>query len=335
MERRISRRALLSAGLAGAAALAGGAAAQLAPATTADEARMPAATPAPAATPIIRPTTLAVTGDIMLARSVGARMAAEGTAGLFPFGQTAATLLGFDLTVGNLECVVSRLGAPVAKAFTFRADPLGFARLQAAGFDLVSVANNHSGDYGPVAFADMLAQLPAYGITPLGGGANVTAAHAPVVVERFGTRFAFIAACAIAPFSFAATDSVPGHAWLDAAGLRRDVPLARAAADFVIVFAHWGIEYVTDYNADQQALAHLAVDLGADLVVGAHPHVIQPDEIYAGKPIIYSLGNFVFDEMYGVTSRGTILALTVEGNRLLDYHLIPIQIDTTTGAPAV
>ncbi len=332
MRDRWSRRAVLGAGLAAAAGLAG---CGTPPRTTRVA---PTATPSPAPTatptPILRPTTLAITGDIMLARSVGTRMVAAGADGLFPFDKTAAFLRGYDLTVGNLECVVSRLGTAIpGKPFTFRADPLGFARLQAAGFDLVSVANNHSGDYGPVAFADMLGQLPTYGITPVGGGATYSAAHTPVIVERYGTRFALVAACDVYPDTFAATATQAGDAWLDSAKLRADITAARAAADFVIAFVHWGIEYVLQFNSQQQALAHEAIDLGADLVVGAHPHVIQPNEIYRGKPIIYSLGNFIFDLMYGDSAQGNILTLTVQGNRLLDWKLVPILIDTTTGAP--
>lgn len=337
MERRFPRRALLGAGLAGLASLA---ACGQVPASVSHAlaTALPSATPlptvTPSPTPIPRPVTVAITGDIMLSRAVGTRMVAAGSSGLFPFERTAEFLRGFDLTVGNLECVVSRVGAPVPnKPFTFRADPLGFARLQAAGFDLVSVANNHSGDYGPVAFADMLAHLPGAGVQFVGGGLNHDAAHAPTVVERGGTRLAFVAACDIDPVSFAATATQPGHAWLDATGLRRDIPLARAQGDLVIVFLHWGLEYITQYDGLQQGLAHLAIDLGADLVVGAHPHVIQPTEVYKGKPIIYSLGNFVFDEMFDAEAHGNILTFQARGNQILDWKLVPITIDTATGAP--
>lgn len=341
MERRFPRRTLLGAGLAGLAGLAacGQVPASVRRALTTPLPPTPTLTPhlatvTPTATRVLQPVTVAITGDIMLSRSVGTRMVAAGNSGLFPFDRTAAFLRGFDLTVGNLECVVSRLGAPVpAKPFTFRADPLGFARLQAAGFDLVSVANNHSGDYGPTAFADMLAHLPGAGVRYVGGGLNHAAAHQPTVVERGGNRLAFVAACDINPASFAATTTQPGHAWLDATGLQHDIPLARAQADLVIVFLHWGVEYVEQYDGEQQALAHLAIDLGADLVVGAHPHVIQPSESYRGKPIIYSLGNFVFDEMVDAESHGNILTFTAHGNRILDWKLVPITIDTTTGAP--
>jgi poly-gamma-glutamate synthesis protein (capsule biosynthesis protein) len=328
---RTSRRALLRAGLAGAVGLplAGWLAAcakasthatvpTLSPSPTATE-------PPPTATPDTRPVTVAITGDIMLARSVNQRMLATG--GNFPFDYTADYLRGFDLTVGNLECVVSTLGSPIpGKQFTFEADPLGFHRLAAAGFDIVSVANNHSGDYGKAAFSDMLANLPAYGITPLGGGANLAAAHTPVIRTLRSTTIGFLAYCEIGPEDFAATAAVPGHAWLDPDRVRADVAALRPRADFILVFTHWGIEYQPLESAEQQAMARVAVDAGADFVVGAHPHIIQPDEVYHGKPIVYSLGNFVFDEMYGVEALGNVLTLTVQGPRLLDWKLREMQI---------
>jgi poly-gamma-glutamate capsule biosynthesis protein CapA/YwtB (metallophosphatase superfamily) len=283
-----------------------------------------APTSVPTATPDTRPVTIAITGDLMLARSVGQRLLA--TSDTFPFTHTADYLRGFDLTVGNLECVVSTLGAPQPKQYTFEAPVKSFERLVAAGFDIVSLANNHSGDYGKAAFSDMLGKLPGYGLTPLGGGLNRTAAHAPVIREVHGTTLGFLAYCEIQPQNFAATDTSPGHAWLEEASMRVDIQAARPQADFLVVFQHWGVEYETVETSHQQALARAAIDAGADLVVGAHPHVIQPHEIYKSKPIIYSLGNFVFDQMWGIFAVGNVLALTVQGSRLVDWKLRSARI---------
>ncbi len=256
----------------------------------------------------------------MLGRSVNDHMLATDT--LFPFSQTADMLRGFDLTVGNLECVVSRLGTPQPKQYTFEADPRGFERLAGSGFDIVSLANNHSGDYGKDAFVDMLTALPGHSLTPLGGGRTLAEAHQPVIVSRRGTTVGFLAFCEIEPQSFAATDSTPGHAWLTPEALQQGVAAARPRVDFLIVFTHWGIEYQPVETGHQQAMARLAIDAGADLVVGAHPHVIQPSEMYNGKPIVYSLGNFVFDEMFTDDVRtGHVLTLTVQRNALLDWKL--------------
>jgi poly-gamma-glutamate capsule biosynthesis protein CapA/YwtB (metallophosphatase superfamily) len=289
--------------------------------------------PTPTATPDTRPISIAITGDIMLARSVNTTMLASHDR--FPFNYTADYLSTFDLTVGNLECVVSRKGQPIpGKEFTFEADPLGFARLSGAGFDIVSVANNHSGDFGKDAFMDMLGHLPAYGIQPLGGGANRDAAHRPVIRTIRGTRVGFLAYCEIEPPGFAATATTPGHAWLDPALVQADVAALRPQVDFIVVFTHWGIEYQPIETGHQQAMARLAVDAGADVVVGAHPHVIEPYELYHGKLIVYSLGNFVFDLMPTEdVRRGNVLTLSVQRSRLLDWKLRTSRITGDFGEP--
>jgi poly-gamma-glutamate synthesis protein (capsule biosynthesis protein) len=288
-------------------------------------------TPAPTtsteatATPDTHPITIAITGDIMLGRSVNDQILA--THDRFPFNNTADYLRGFDLTVGNLECVVSTLGKPEPKEFTFEANPAGFRRLVDAGFDIVSLANNHSGDYGKDAFTDMLRHLPEYEITPLGAGTNLATAHQPVIRTLRTTTVAFLAYCQIGPENFQATATTPGHAWLDPDLMRADIARVRHQADFVVVFTHWGIEYQPVESDQQQAMARLAIDAGADFVVGAHPHVIQPSEMYRGKPIVYSLGNFVFDLMNSEDVRhGNVLALTIQGSRLLDWQLRTARI---------
>jgi hypothetical protein len=278
-------------------------------------------------TPEDRPITIAITGDLMLGRSVTPQMLATGDG--FPFTHTADYLRSFDLTIGNLECVVSTIGSPIpGKQFTFEANPVGFERLQNSGFDIVSVANNHSGDYGEQALMDMLDHLPRYGMTPLGGGADLAVAHSPVIKTVNTTTVGFLAYCEIGPNTFAATATTPGHAWLDPTLMRADIAALRSRVDFIIVFTHWGIEYQTLPDVDQQSMARIAIDAGADLVVGAHPHVRQPAVLYRGKPIIYSLGNFVFDEMPGYEeSRGNVLELTLQGSLLLAWKQRGAVID--------
>ncbi len=273
------------------------------------------------------PVTLAFTGDVMFGRTVNSHMLGTTSHDPYPFTYTADFLRGFDLTIGNLECVISKLGTPVPKLYIFRGDPRAYDRLLNAGFDLVSVANNHSGDYGKAAFLDELLTLPTHGITPIGGGQNKQQAYTPVLKTVHGTTLAFLAYDEIEPYSFAATATTPGHAWLDEAELRQNVALARVSADFVIVFVHWGIEYLTSLTAHQRLLAQVAIDAGADLVIGAHPHVIEPYEVYKGKLIVYSLGNFVFDNMYDeVVRHGNILTLAVQKNQPLSWKLVPTRI---------
>ena len=277
--------------------------------------------------------TVAITGDVMLGRSVNSGILAS--ADRYPFNNTADYLRSFDLTVGNLECVVSSMGQPVPnKPYHFRAAPAASSASMPAGFDIVSLANNHSGDFGRAAFRDMLAQLPAHGLQPVGGGSTLAAAHTPVITTVRSTTVGVLAYCEVAPTSFAATHSSPGHAWLDPALMHSDIAALRSHVDFLIVLTHWGIEYQKAESGHQQSLAHLAVEAGADFVVGSHPHVIQPFETYAGRTIVYSLGNFVFDDMLSDdVRRGEVLALTIQGSQLLDWRLRPSYIDGNAGQP--
>lgn len=337
-QRKWTRREVLATGAVALLGLAGCApydmSSVLAPHPTTSSPPPPTISPSSSITPTPSPTsppetpvTLAFTGDIMFGRTVNSHMLATSRKDPYPFTHTADFLRSFDLTIGNLECVISRLGAPVPKSYNFRGDPRAYDRLLIAGFDLVSVANNHSGDYGKVAFLDEFLTLPTHGITPIGGGHNKQQAHTPILKTVRGTTIAFLAYDEIVPYSFAAGATTPGHAWLNEADLRHDVARARQSADFVITFVHWGIEYFTSLTGHQRYLAQVAIDSGADLVVGAHPHVIEPHEIYKGKPIIYSLGNFVFDNMYPeVVRRGNILTLTIQKNHLLSWKLVPTRI---------
>lgn len=292
------------------------------------------AVPASAApTPDTRPVTIAITGDVMLGRSVNAHILAGSDR--YPFNGTADYLQEFDITVGNLECVVSTMGQPVAnKPYHFRADPKSFTRLNDAGFDIVSLANNHSGDYGRAGFTDMLAQLPAHGLTAVGGGLNLAGAHAPVIKTVRSSTVGFLAYCDVTPTSFAATRTSPGHAWLDPVLMRSDIELLRAHVDYLIVFVHWGIEYQHAESGHQRSVARAAIEAGADFVVGSHPHVIQPFETHAGRPIVYSLGNFVFDEMLSDdVRRGDVLTLTLQGAQLVSWKLRQSYIAGNSGQP--
>ncbi|HEY7125490.1 MAG TPA: CapA family protein [Ktedonobacterales bacterium] len=328
LQHPLTRRQLLAAGGATLLALAG---CDSQPPSGPPQA-ISGSTPLPTSTPVLSPTpqppiTLAFTGDVMFGRTVNEHMLTTALNNPFPFTYTADFLRGFDLTIGNLECVISKLGSPVPKSYNFRGDARAYDRLLNAGFDLVSVANNHSGDYGKDAFLDEFQTLPTRGLIPLGGGQNRQQAHLPIFKTVRDTTIGFLTYDEIDPFSFAATNTLPGHAWLTEDALRQDVPLARAKADFVIAFVHWGIEYQTAFNSHQRHLAQVAIDAGADLVVGAHPHVIQPYEMYQGKLIVYSLGNFVFDNMLEeVVRRGNILTLTIKQHQLLDWKLVQTRI---------
>ena len=271
--------------------------------------------------------TLIFTGDVMLSRAVGSRMAAQKDWSL-PFHLIADTLRNADLRYCNLECPVSDRGRNLHHLYSFRADPRVIEGLKATGFNVVSQANNHTYDWGPEALLDTLERLQAAGIQSVGAGQNILAAHYPLLVKVGGLRLAFLAYVDIDPKEAAARVDRPGVAWLDPAQVLADIRFARPLADLVIVCPHWGVEYALKPTRDQVDLAHQMIDAGADMVVGSHPHVVQPTEKYRDHWIAYSLGNFVFDQRNPNTHRGLMLKTTVRDKHIVDVTPIPIDINS-------
>gem|GEM_PF-2441122 len=242
-----------------------------------------------------RQVTITFVGDIMLTRIPGEHIAM----GEDPFAGVADVLTSADLTIGNLECVISTVGEAVPKWFNFRCDP-GTVPVLARYMDAVSVANNHSGDYGKEAFAEQLQLLKEGGVPYFGGGMNYAEAHQPLILERNGLKVAFLGYNNVELRSYEAGWDTPGLAWIELDQLAADVRAAREQADIVVVYPHWGYDYMSWQAEDQTEIARVAIDAGADLVVGNHPHVTQPVEIYNDRLIAYSLGNFVFDDFMDV-----------------------------------
>lgn len=235
---------------------------------------------------------LVFVGDVMLDDGPGRLIAAGGD----PLAPMAPWLADADVRIGNLECPLATVGQPMpSKIYNFRADPRA-VRVLAGRFDAMSVANNHSGDYGKAAFLETLAVLDGAGIRHFGGGRNLVEAHTPLWIAKKGLRIAVLGYNEFKPRAFEAGASHPGIAWSEDSHVIADIRAARAAgADVVIPFMHWGWEREPEPTARQRRLARVMIDAGADAVVGSHPHVTQGAEVYRGKPIIYSLGNFVFD----------------------------------------
>ena len=283
------------------------------------------ASPPPGA-PEKREHTLLFAGDVMLSRGVGARMESQDDWTL-PFEEIAETLHSADLRFCNLECPISDQGRNLHHLYSFRADPRALEGLKAAGFDVVSLANNHAYDWGPAALLDSLERLRAAGIRAVGAGQNILAAHYPVLINVGGLRLAFLGYVEIDPKEATAGVDRPGVAWLDPAQVLADIRFARPVADLVIVCPHWGVEYAVKPAREQVEFAHRMIDAGADLIVGSHPHVVQPLEAYHGRWIAYSLGNFVFDQKNVATHRGLMLKVTVRDKRIADVTPVPIDIN--------
>ena len=270
-------------------------------------------------------------GDIMVAETPGELI----TRGEDPFQPFAALLSSHDVRIGNLECVVATTGTAEEKPYTFRADPRTLPVLK-RHFDAVSLANNHSGDFGKAAFAEQLALMDTAGLPYFGGGRDATAAHAPWIVERNGVRIALLGYVEFKPCSFEADASRPGVAWSgEDDDVIEDIIAARRVhrADIVIPFMHWGWEDEPDPSPRLRAFARRMIDAGADLVVGGHPHVTQGAEYYRGKPIIYSLGNFLFNGFdTPATTTGWVLSARVDRTGVVDWRTHVARLDAN-GVP--
>ena len=280
-----------------------------------------AAEPAAAPPPTV---SLVFAGDIVLDDAAGALIEQGGD----PFASFAPLFQQADIRLGNLECVVATTGTAGDKNYTFRAHPRSLPVLR-RHFDAMALANNHSGDYGREAFAEMLGLLQAAGLGQFGGGHNLAQAHTPLIVERKGLRIALLGYNEFLPRSFEADFDAPGSAWSEDEQVVADIQAARNIykADLVIPVMHWGWENETTSNARQHQLARRMVDAGADAVIGGHPHVTQDIEHYRGKPIIYSVGNFVMKETDNANQRvGWVLRLQLDKAGVASFDTTVAQI---------
>ena len=246
-----------------------------------------------------------------------------------PFAGVAHVFKGADLRLGNLECVVATVGSvEPEKPNVFRVHPRGLKFVK-RHFDAVGLANNHSGDYGPKAFAQMLGLLQKSGVGYYGGGHNLKEAHTPLIFERQGLRIALLGYDEFQPRNFEADHDRPGVAWSEDEQVVRDITEARRVwrADVVIPVMHWGWEEPIA-NERQRQLARLMIDAGADAVIGGHPHQLQDTEQYNGKPIFYSLGNFVFEGFPDqVNNLGWVVRLTIDRQGVRAWQAHDVNID--------
>lgn len=230
-----------------------------------------------------------------------------------------------DLFILNEEFPFSLRGEPMEdKQYTFRIDPKYVKIFQDLGTDIAGIGNNHILDFGQSAFEDTIDTLKQAGIAYAGGGKNLAEASAPVVREINGQTFAFFAATRVSPsYSWYASDSKPGVLQTyDPKTLNNAIAEAEKQYDHTIVFVHWGIERNEMPEDYQRSLAKGYIDAGADLVVGAHPHVLQGFEYYQGVPIVYSLGNYLFGNRQDET---LLLNAEFDENGELSLQLIPCK----------
>lgn len=309
--------------------------AETTPTATPTPTRPPAPTTPTATAQPERPepvTTLTVVGDIMLGRGVTGRPALD---------PMAKRLAAADITVGNLESTLSTRGTPnpaQSPGDRFHAAPSVRGDLRAAGFDAISLANNHAGDYGDASLVDTVSLLRAGGFATFGAGADLRAARQPAVVRRHGISFGFTGFNAIGETAAAgrgqpgalSVSMPPRTGPLDTAELGRilaDVRRLDREVDVVVVLPHWGEQYTYEPWPEQRRVARALARAGADLVVGGHPHWVQGAEWVGDTLVVHSLGNFVFDmDFMPETMEGLVLEARFRGDRLVGVEFVPYRI---------
>jgi poly-gamma-glutamate capsule biosynthesis protein CapA/YwtB (metallophosphatase superfamily) len=290
-----------------------------------------AGNPAPPARPDIR---MLLGGDIMLSRYVG-RVARQKHDPAWPLHEVAELFSSADIAFANLESPFSDRGANLEKGMLFRAEPDMVAALAYAGIDIVSTANNHARDSGAYGIEFTLRWLRKHGIAAVGTARSRWLVHQGVILARKRVGFGFLG------YTFDQsngnyTDVDDRVATMNIDQMRADVSSLLERADAVIVSMHAGTEYQTSPNIHQQRFAHAAIDAGATLVVGHHPHVVQPVERYGNGVIFYSLGNLVFDQFQSEqTQRGWIADVRFSGPRIAGWGIIPVDIVNTVARARV
>ncbi len=250
------------------------------------------------------------------------------------FGPFAAVLSAADFAMVNLETAVTSRGTPEPKTYHFRAPPSAYEAVKAAGVDLVSVANNHTLDYGQVGLADTLDSARAAGMPVVGAGRTAAAAYAPYLAAVGGVRLAVLAFSQVHALSstWRATDTRPGIAVaFDLARATAAVRAARARADVVIVFMHWGVEGSSCPSGEMRTFAGKMAAAGAGLVVGTHAHVLLADGWKDRTYVHFGLGNFVWYTGSHSTETG-VLRLTVRKEGVVKREFLP-GVVSATGQP--
>ena len=244
-----------------------------------------------------------------------------------------------DLVIGNLEEPLtdyarvtpykSRRAVAAGRDFVFRAThPDGAKALREGGIDVVTLANNHTMDYRARGLFDTLERLTAVGIIPVGAGKNLQAAEEVQVVNLKGTRIGIISLSDVVPTNFNAGENRPGiGSSKDLERVKEVVRRARPKADVLMVAFHWGKMFTSVPNRRQRAVARAARQGGADVILGAHPHVLQGVGCLAGTPVIYSAGNFVFPTSNRKARRSAIFEIVLSGSRVDSVRVIPVQLD--------
>jgi len=264
-------------------------------------------------------------GDILLDR--GVRNIIENKDFDYPFRNVRNIVDLHDLAFCNLECPITEKGNPIAKRFSFCADTSYVNGIVNSGFNIISVANNHTLDYGRTGFIRTSQLLSEKGLFSIGGGVNQKEARGATIITKNGLKFAFFGFIDMLPDGIVYIESEAGPAYASTEEIVRKIEKIRDKVDFVIVSFHWGSEFNRYPRIDHVEKAHRIIDAGADLILGHHPHVLQSVEIYKERPIIYSLGNFVFDQHKIKQCQSAIFECVFEKGKVDSISFIPVILE--------
>jgi len=277
---------------------------------------------------------LVAVGDLSLARGVNVDLYTGRSES--PLRYVAPLIGRARVACGNLESPLTKRAkrvptkGPGGGSIYLKGNPDYAFLLTEAGFDVLSLANNHIMDYGDQGLSDTMYYLEQEEIKHVGAGPDLAAALAPAEVDVDGYVIQFLAFSAVEPKGYYAGSAKAGTAPLDEGTVLSAIGRAKSQSNLVVLSLHWGGESMAYPSSEQKRLAHKFVDAGADIIVGHHPHVIQGVESYEGAVIAYSLGNFLFDSRYPERRYSTLLAIEVSRSRgILGFRLIPIYIEGT------
>ncbi|NJD90310.1 MAG: CapA family protein [Geobacter sp.] len=270
------------------------------------------------------PVTIHAVGDIMLAGSGARAYRKQGYS--YPFAAVSERLRQADIVIGNLEAPLTTGGEEfLGKKFRFKVEPAALEAIKDSGFTHLALANNHILDYGPTGLQQTIQALDAAGVAYFGAGADLGAARKAWLTEVKGVKIAFLSYSLVYPEEFFATNSRAGTAPGYRPYYSEDIRLARSRADYVVVSFHWGEEGAKQPKPYQQAAARKAIDAGADVVLGHHPHVLQGVEYYGKGVIFYSLGNFAFGSM-SRNSAASMIARIILDDGVKGVEVIPLDV---------
>ncbi|NLK20859.1 MAG: CapA family protein [Epulopiscium sp.] len=268
-------------------------------------------------------------GDVMMDSFIGDYIRERGVD--YPWEDVSHIISESDLAVINLESSVSTRGSTKKpEGYGFRSHPDSLQGLVNSKIDIVSLANNHTLDFGEEAFYDTLESLNQYGIVYVGGGKDKEEAEQVRIIEKNGVKVGFLAYTSIIPWSsWEAKVDKPGAAIYKEEykeKLLKNIERASKECDILAVIPHWGVEYATVPEENQRELAHAMIDAGADVIIGHHPHVLQGIEFYKDKPILYSIGNFIFLKNDDLCGRTGIFQLTLDKEGFKKGEFYPVNI---------